>query len=135
MTYVLLRKNQIRRYATDFKLDTDAWDLALVDDDGNGRDIVMAVGVDLLVQRLKYRLQSIKGEWFLTTSYGLPYYEYILKKPFDKLVATHQFKKMILNTPGVDQLLQFDLRLNRATRRLQVWFTVLSGTDIVEVVV
>lgn len=61
----------------------------------------LVFGLEAVWQRLVARLHMFKGEWFLDTRQGLPYFQAIfVKNPNINLVAS-LFRRVILDTPGV----------------------------------
>jgi hypothetical protein len=100
--------------ATDHDLDLAAGDLILV------------TGVDAIAQDLDIRLNTFKGEWFLDTRIGVPYFQEILgEKP--RLVALKGiFREAILLTPGVQSISDFVLSYDGPTRVLSLSFLVAS---------
>lgn len=91
--------------------------------------LVLVDGVDELVQKLIVRLQFFLGEWFLDQRLGIPYYQAILVKSPNLVSVQSIFREVILETPGVDELLgAIVLSLDGALRRLSVSFTVRATT-------
>jgi len=84
-------------------------------------------------QRLAQRLRTFFAEWFLDNTIGLPYYEDIfIKNPNAGLVEA-LLKTEIIDTPGVLELLSFEIDIDKATRKLTVSFMVRATTGNVEV--
>lgn len=52
-----------------FKLNSDG-DIGI---DGNGKMLLLATKQELVKQRLQIKLKTFKGEWWLDTSFGIPY--------------------------------------------------------------
>jgi hypothetical protein len=99
-------------------------------------DLVIVTGVDALVQRLAIKLRHFLGEWFLDTSFGVPYYEHVMKKNPDPAQMHAAFTNAILSTPGVVRLLEYDIFFDPFDRELQVdarILTVDGVTDLAEV--
>lgn len=87
-------------------------------------------GSDKVIQKLIIRLRFVKGEWFLDTTQGMPYYQDIFLKGTDVGAVESAFKVAIINTEGVDRLLSFDLNLN-GDRELKVDFSIeINGEEI-----
>lgn len=60
-------------------------------------------------QRLKIRLLSFRGEWFINTAYGVPYWESILgRKQTSKIATDLIFQTEILAEAGVKEIVSFD---------------------------
>lgn len=95
--------------------------------------LVLVESEDEVKQRLAQRLRTFFGEWFLDNEIGLPYYENIfIKNPNAGLVEAI-IKDEITDTPGVLELLSFDIEIDKATRHLTVDFMVRATTGNVEV--
>jgi hypothetical protein len=99
-------------------LQLTAGDLALV----NG-DLVLVDGLAAIAQDVSTRLQMFKGEWFLNTDDGIPYYEKILVKNPSIPDVIAILSKVILSTPGVNSLTQGpSWSYNGATRAMTISF-------------
>lgn len=103
-------------------------DLALND----SGDIFLSAGGDLslvtdggaVIQHIRQRLRFFRGEWFLDTSRGVPYFAAILgKKTPDSYRLSGIFRDAILGTPGVISLTSFSLDIDKRTRVLSVSFS------------
>lgn len=86
-------------------------------DFSNGR-LQLVGGQDAIVQRLKIRLKTFKGEWYLDRRIGVPYRESILVKNSRRAVLTSIFRKVIRTTEGVKSIERLDLDFNNETRVL-----------------
>lgn len=111
-----------------------AWDLAL-----NGNyDLTggLVTGTDEIIQRVKLRLYRIMGEWFLNLGSGLPWYESgagILGAPKNKIdLANLMIRQCILETVGVDRIMDFQSEFLLGTRTLTIQTSLLLDTGIVE---
>lgn len=104
---------------SDLKLDPQTGDLILT-----SGDLVMTSGADAIRQHLSQRLKSFAGEWFLDLDSGLPYYRDILVKNPNAPAVSGLLQEEIVKTPGVLELLSFNLDLNKATRGLTIKFEV-----------
>ena len=60
-----------------------------------------------VVQRVKFRLQTFKGEWILDTAEGLPYLRWRGKNPNISEIG-RKVQDDILSTPGVIHLVSFN---------------------------
>jgi hypothetical protein len=112
-------------------------DIALDDDHDiavAGNNLVLVTGADEVVQRLKSRLKLYASEWFLEPARGLPYKTEIFRKGIspDRIAAF--FKREILLTPGVLQLLEYRQEIDAATRHLTIDFKAqASDATIIEI--
>ena len=107
----------------DFKLDKD---MNLVIEGG---DLVLTGNSPESVgQSIAQRLRTIKGEYYLDRTRGLPWFEMILRKnPNSHLVST-LFKTTILETNGVTKLNKFNYYFDTKARIVNVTFTVTVAT-------
>lgn len=62
---------------------------------------------DVVAQRLRIRLNSYLGEWFLNTSYGVPFWQRILGKKTSKVAVDRIFQEQILQERGVREIVSF----------------------------
>jgi len=67
-----------------------------------------------------------KGEWFLDTRVGVPYYDSILIKNPDLVVIRSIFRNAILSTPGIANLDALTTAFDAASRKLTVEFTAIK---------
>lgn len=75
-----------------------------------------------VAQRLTVRLNFFRGEWFLDTREGTPYYETILvKSPSDRIIRS-VFGQVIRGTQGVASLEKFSYRIDSRARTLSLTF-------------
>lgn len=109
----------------DLALDADG-DLALV----NG-DLVFVDGIDAVRQDAESALQLWLGEWFLAPAEGLPYLTEILVKAPNLARIRAIFDTALRARPGVKDVLEIKLVLDRATRRLTGTFRLLSEVGVI----
>lgn len=103
-----------------------------------GGQIALADGPDYVVQAIRTRLLLYRGEWWLDTGAGVPWFQEILTKPADVVRTESTLRRTILETPGVTGLISFDLTLDRSRRDLRVEFEVSteygpSGVEVISV--
>lgn len=89
--------------------------LIVEDTDGNPEQIV---------QNLRTRLLFFRGEWFLDTSVGLPYFTDIMVKSPNIPHIEAVIKLEILEVSGVLEITQFDLNFDIAARKMTINFAV-----------
>jgi len=112
----------------DLAINKDTGDLLL-----NELDLKLTQGTDSVEQRLRQNLKAYQGDWFLDESNGLPYYKDILVKNPDIPNIESIFKVSIVETEGVDELLEFNSSFNAATRQFSISFKVRSGEDFISI--
>lgn len=88
---------------------------------------------EAVAQTIRNRLLFIKGEWFLDTTEGVPYFDDIWVVNPDLSLIRAIFKKVIRETDGVADVIDLDLALDRETRELTVNFEarLVDGTTLV----
>ena len=99
----------------DLKLDTTSHDLVVIDG-----DLSLISDDGSIRQNLKQRLMLFLGEWFLETSQGVPYYQYILVKNVNLDLIESTLKDVILSTPGILELTDFQFNYTAELRQLQI---------------
>jgi len=67
-----------------------------------------------VAQRLRIKLQTYLGEWFLNTETGVPYYERILRKGVRKQDIDVIFQTLIREEPDVLEITEFSSTLSGA---------------------
>lgn len=93
----------------------------------NGETPVTESIDDGLKQRLKIKLLTFKGEWFLNTEYGTPYYQQVFGKGRSKAVVDSVFRDVIRADRDVLRITSFESTLS-TDRRYSLNFSVLSRT-------
>ena len=68
-------------------------------------------------QHVRQRLKFWRREWFLNEEAGVDWTRYVLGRPPSEIaIAEAVFKREVLTTPGVAEILEFDVRHDRASR-------------------
>lgn len=93
-------------------LEVTAFDLSIVND------------IDAIVQDIKVRLWFFRGEWFLDTDAGVPYFADILVKNPNIQNVDAIIKTTIVDTDGVNEITDYESEFDSALRRLTVTFSV-----------
>ncbi len=101
----------------DLKIDNATGDLSLANS-----DIELVYDDDTIRQRLKLRLQDVRGDWFRDTEYGTDWFGSILGKRSD-LTRKAEIRRQALGTEGV-----------ASVRRLELTYTGRDLTIDLEVV-
>jgi len=110
----------------DFKLDDDTWDLLLVNN-----DLPVVSGDEWALQKLAIRLQFFLGEYYLDTSKGVRFYQDVFKKNPDIPTIDAMYKREIIASPGVNELLSFSSAYTNSTRTYSIRFKVrLNGGTV-----
>ena len=103
-----------------------AWDLEFKNGDLTGG---IATGDDEVIQRIRTRLFRERGEWFLNTASGLPWYQDgkgILGATLrDKGTVDLLIRKRILETEGVSRVLKLNSLFAAGQREYSIYMQVL----------
>lgn len=103
--------------------------------DGGDLDITRATpslvrGADAIGQHVRIRLRMVKGEAFQAPDEGMPYFDTIFEKGTRGAAIAAIFRRAILDTPGVLEILDFDATQDPSTRRFLMSFQVrVDGQD------
>lgn len=111
----------------DIALNTTTKDLDL----SNG-DLYLIDGNDAIGQHVEQRFKLFLGEWFLDETQGVPYFDYIFQKNPNPVVVDAVLKRTALLSPGVVELLEWDLNLASAERELSLDFRARSEEGFIE---
>jgi hypothetical protein len=107
----------------DILLNEDTHDAEFV----NGDTPVTPTVDDGLKQRLKIKLLTFKGEWYLNTLYGTPYFQLIFGKGRGKAVVDSILRDTIREDEDVLRITRFDSSVS-ADRTYSLSFAVQSRT-------
>jgi len=77
-------------------------------------------GPDDTRQALQCNYRAFRGEWFLDTSIGCPWFQDILKKNANFPIIQSVLKTVGLDTEGVLGILQFDFDFDSPSRRFRL---------------
>lgn len=99
----------------------------------NGQCPVVTDPVERVMQRLKIKLLTFKGEWFHNTEYGVPYWQEVLGKRVSKSRVDIVLQEAILEEPGVVEIVSFSSSLEKRSYSLEVRIRVRgeTGTSVV----
>lgn len=86
-----------------------------------------------VVQHVRTRLLFYLEEWFLDLQAGTPYFQQIFTKPVNLANVESILKSRILNTPGVDRLLEFSMDYEgESVRKLNVSFSAETTFGVID---
>lgn len=108
----------------DILLDSVSHDCVFI----NGACPVTGDRIDVVSQRLKIKLLTWTGEWFLDTSYGVPYWN-ILGKKVSKESADLILQQAILEERGVREITFFESTLVNRVYSITFRVKVTSGDE------
>lgn len=116
-----------------------ALDLALSADHDLDLDLLgrtsFVDGADRIAQQINTTLLAFLGEWFLDTTFGVPYFEDVLVKSPDRASIEAIFRARIRAVPGVNRVRGLDLQIERQLRVLRVAYDADTAAGRLERVV
>lgn len=119
----------------DFKLDPDSWDILWRNGPLRKEETTQPL-TETVGQRLKIRLQSFLGEWFINTVYGVPYWQRLLGvKQTSKAAADLIFQQQILAEDGVKEIVTFDSTFVNRKYSLSFSVRVVTGEVTAPIVI
>lgn len=96
----------------------------------NGACPVTSFPVETVAQRLFIRLRTFFSEWQFDTTYGVPYFQRILKKGVNKSSVDSILQDQILSEVGVARITEFNSEFNGNTRQYSLRFKVLTTAGV-----
>lgn len=110
----------------DIQLDRATHDLQI----GSNGDLQLADGAWRVAQQIKVTLLTFLGEWFLDTSFGVPYLEDILVKAPRWGAINALLRARIIDVPSVLRVTRLDLTFDRSARHLVVTFEATTAEGL-----
>lgn len=89
----------------------------------NSGDIVLVDGAARIAQQIKVTLLTWYGEYFLDTTFGVPYLESIMVKAPNRADIEWILRQRILDVPGVDRVDAMSIQYDNQTRNMLVTFS------------
>lgn len=88
------------------------------------------VSLALIGQRVKRRLQTFLGEWYLQVGRGLPFKDWSAVKPAPLELITEKVREEIKAVPGVRSILSLSVTFDENTRKVVVNARVLCDVGV-----
>ncbi|MDY4474395.1 hypothetical protein [Mitsuokella sp.] len=105
--------------AYDLAMDVSTSDLIV-----QGGDLMIVDNAERVAQQVLITLREWLGEWFLKTSDGIPYLEYILVKNPNEAHIRQILTKAIESVEGVRDVTELDFTFNHVLRTLAVAYEI-----------
>lgn len=112
----------------DLLLDENTHDLVFV----NGECPTTQDQKTKVAQRLKVRLQTFLGEYFINTSIGIPYYQKIFGKVRNKSTVDIIFQTEILADDGVIEIVSYSSDITTSSRLFSITFAVRTSDGVTD---
>lgn len=103
-----------------FKLDETTNDIV----SSGGKITLLSTVQEAVRQRLDIKFNTFRGEWFLDTTYGMPYLQNIVGKAPPKSTIDAIYISEINNDPEVIKIVYFDSLFDNSTRKYSTNFEV-----------
>lgn len=110
----------------DIALDAGTHDLVIHDG-----DLLHIDNAERVAQQIKIQLLTWLGEWFLDTTHGVPYLEYILVKNPNFDLVRQIFREQILGVQDVDSIDELEIVYNPNQRTVKVNYIVSTKYGLV----
>lgn len=105
--------------AYDLAMDVSTSDLIV-----QGGDLMIVDNAERVAQQVLITLREWFGEWFLKTSDGIPYLEYILVKTPNEAHIRQILTQAIESVEGVRDVTELDFTFNHVLRALAVAYEI-----------
>lgn len=105
--------------AYDLAMDVSTSDLIV-----QGGDLMIVDNAERVAQQVLITLREWLGEWFLKTSDGIPYLEYILVKNPNEAHIRQILTQAIESVEGVRDVTELDFSFNHVLRTLAVAYEI-----------
>jgi hypothetical protein len=99
----------------------------------NGKFVLLSTIQEAVRQRLQTVFRTYQGEWFLNTTYGMPYRQQIIGKGLSKVERDALYISKINEDPDVQRIVYFNSSDNRINRIYDVQFEVLTSDGLLNV--
>lgn len=103
----------------DIKLDEDTGDISFTD----GESTVTSIGAEDLAQRIRIRLNTFQGEWFMDNTLGIDWFNRVMGKNRSKMAVDALIQEAILEEPDALQIIAYSSSIS-SDRRFSCSFRV-----------
>ncbi|AWK42588.1 hypothetical protein LGZ99_21690 [Photorhabdus temperata] len=80
---------------------------------------------DAIAQCVQTRLMSLRNDWFLNPDHGVRWFDYLRKNP-NLMQMESELKTTVLKTDGVIEITDFDIQIDRDSRKSLVTVTYID---------
>lgn len=94
-------------------------------------DFLLVDNAERVAQQIKVKLLTLLGEWFLDTTWGVPYLEYILIKQPNQELIRQILSEQISSVDGVKSLNAFEMEYHVKNRALIVKYEVSTEYGLI----
>ncbi|MBR2880827.1 MAG: hypothetical protein IKB96_00480 [Prevotella sp.] len=84
-----------------------------------------------VAQQIKIQLLTFYGEWYLDTTWGVPYMEYILVKNPNFTIIRQIFREQILSVDDVESVESLDVEYDAQTRTMTLVYSATTSYGLI----
>ena len=95
-------------------------------------DIRFTQGIETVVQLIELRLSAVQGEWRYDLDNGIDYLGEIWGAKPDKARIASIFRKVLIDTEGVDRVTELTVDYNDTTRVFSIDWQVLALGEFID---
>lgn len=97
----------------------------------DGTDLMAIDNAERVAQQIKVQLLTWRGEWFLDTTHGVPYLDYVLvKNPSIELIRSI-FREQIMTVADVDDVTDIEIEYDAKLRIMQVSYEASTSYGLI----
>ncbi len=97
----------------------------------NNNQLELTDGIQEVLQLIRNNLRFLLGEEPLAPDKGVPYIQQILQKGTPISISSAIIRKVIADTPGVIEVVEFSFSVPASTRKAMVTFTARSAAGVI----
>ncbi len=121
----------------DWLLDPITHDLVVTD------DVSFTSGIGIIAQAIDLRMNAFKGEWFANLERGFLEIDtvgalgasdttLVLGGKYSQAGVTSAARKLLIDTPGVDQVISLTVSFDGGTRSVSITWRVRAGQEYID---
>ena len=94
-------------------------------------DMLLIDNAERVAQQIKIQLLTFYGEWYLDTTWGVPYMEYILVKNPNFTIIRQIFREQILSVDDVESVESLDVEYDAQTRTMTLVYSATTSYGLI----
>lgn len=96
-----------------------------------GQLVLVSDAAEAAAVQLRNRFQFVRGEYFLDTRVGVPYFGFVFVKNPDLLLIRQLFRTVILGTPGIKSVPEITTTFDSSARSLSFSFRAIADSGAI----
>lgn len=97
----------------------------------NDADLMAIDNAERVAQQIKIQLLTWRGEWFLDTTHGVPYLDYILVKNLSIELIRSIFREQIMSVDDVNDVVDIEIDYDVKTRIMTVAYEASTSYGLI----